>query len=169
MFVVLDVLGFCLAALLLFGGCLWFVLLDELGLKGGLVPRFWCWKGRAWCVVGQRSWFGLGWAGDGLFGLVLGRFCGLLLLEVYGRIVELKACCWRDVKIRVVPWRGWKVWLKRDGRAEFACWLLFHWFWEGRVSPRDLSMFNKWLSSSAKGGSSSSFNSARRMSASNCW
>jgi hypothetical protein len=27
------------------------------------------------------------------------------------------------VKIRVVPWRGWKVWLEKDGRAEFACWL----------------------------------------------
>ena len=42
MFAVLDVLGFCLAALLLFGGRLWFVLLDEVGLKGGLVPRFCC-------------------------------------------------------------------------------------------------------------------------------
>ncbi len=53
--------------------------------------------------MGVQSWFGLGWAGDGLFGRVLGLCCGLLLLEVYGRIVELKACCWRDVKIRVVP------------------------------------------------------------------
>jgi hypothetical protein len=38
-----------------------------------------------------------------------------------------------------------------------------------RVSSRDLSMFNRWLSSSAKGGSSSSFNSAQRMSALNRW
>jgi hypothetical protein len=42
MFAVLDVLGFRLAALLLFGGRLWFVLLDEVGLKGGLVLRFCC-------------------------------------------------------------------------------------------------------------------------------
>jgi hypothetical protein len=40
MFAVLDVLGFCLAALLLFGGRFWFVLLDEMGLKGGLVLQF---------------------------------------------------------------------------------------------------------------------------------
>ena len=39
-FAVLDVLRFCLAAMLLFGGRLWFVLLDEIGLKGGLAPRF---------------------------------------------------------------------------------------------------------------------------------
>ena len=32
----MDVLGFCLAALLLFRGCHWFVLLDEIGLKSGL-------------------------------------------------------------------------------------------------------------------------------------
>ncbi len=34
--------GICLAALLLFGGLLWFVLLDESGLKGGLAPRSCC-------------------------------------------------------------------------------------------------------------------------------
>jgi hypothetical protein len=40
MFAVLDVLGFRLALLLLFGGRLWFeLLLDGVGLKGGLVPR----------------------------------------------------------------------------------------------------------------------------------
>jgi hypothetical protein len=33
------VLGYCLAALFLFGGRLWFALLDEIGLKGGLHLR----------------------------------------------------------------------------------------------------------------------------------
>ena len=41
-FSVLDELRFHLAALLLFGGRLWFVLLDEIGLKGGLVPQLRC-------------------------------------------------------------------------------------------------------------------------------
>jgi hypothetical protein len=43
---VLGVLGFCLAALLLFGGRLQFVLLDQIGLKGGLAPLFCCSKGK---------------------------------------------------------------------------------------------------------------------------
>ncbi len=37
------------------------------------------------------------------------------------------------------------------------------------MSPCQSSMFSKWLSSSAKVGSSSSFDSARRMSASKRW
>ena len=41
-FAALDVLGFCLVVLFLFGGALWFVLLDEKGLKGGLVPQICC-------------------------------------------------------------------------------------------------------------------------------
>jgi hypothetical protein len=73
------------------------------------------------------------------------------------------------VKIRVEPWQGWKVWLDKVGRTELACWLLFRRFWEGRVSPHDLSMFNKWLSSSVNGGSSSSLNLTWRMLASNFW
>jgi hypothetical protein len=103
---VLDALGLRLAPLLFwFGGRLWFVLLDEIGLKGGLAPRFCCREVRGWCVAVLRSLllFCLGCAGAGLFCRMLGRFGGLLLFEVYGRIVELKACCCLGVKTRVVP------------------------------------------------------------------
>jgi hypothetical protein len=78
----------------------------------GVVTVWWLWLALSCSVVWP---FG---------GLELGRFVDwrFWLLWVYGRRVELRACCclgekWRDCEER---WIGCSV---GDGRAAFACWL----------------------------------------------